>query len=93
MKPNENLKGDIFQKYQIFYLSRNGKQGGGLAIGISKEIESTLMREGDDHVEALVVQIVIDKLSIRVVRIFEVFRRRSHKSWVNGSGAPHSNGC
>ena len=67
LKPNENLKGDISQKYQIFYLSRNGKQGGGLAIGISKEIESTLMREGNDQVEALVVQIVIDKLPIRVV--------------------------
>ena len=67
LKEKENLKGEIGQKYQIFYLSRKEIQGGGLAIGVDKEIESTLVREGDDHIEALVVQIVIDELPIRVV--------------------------
>ena len=70
LKQNENLKGEIAEKYQIFYLSRRETQGGGLAIGVDKEIESTLMREGNDEVEALVVQIVIEKLPIRVVAAY-----------------------
>ena len=45
LKQNENLKGEISQKYQIFYLSRKEAQGGGLAIGVDKEIESTLVRK------------------------------------------------
>ena len=43
LKQNENLKGEIAEKYQIFYLSRRETQGGGLAIGVDKEIESTLI--------------------------------------------------
>ena len=67
LKQNEKLKCEMASKYQIYYLSRKDLQGGGLAIGIDKDIESTLVREGNDVVETLVVQIVIEKLPIRIV--------------------------
>ena len=57
LKQSETLKGDEIDKFQMFYLYRKETQGGGLAIGIDKEIESTLVKEGDDTIEALVVQI------------------------------------
>ena len=67
LKQNEHLKSEMFPKYQIYYLSRKETQGGGIAIGVDKEIESTLVREGNDKIEALVVQIVIESI-INIVR-------------------------
>ena len=70
MKQNEILKGDMNKNYQIYYLAREKSQGGGLAIGISKELESTLVREGNDQIEALVVHITIEKFPIRIVTAY-----------------------
>ena len=67
LKQNEKLKCEMASKYQIYYLSRKEIQGGGIAIGVDREIESTLVREGNDSIEALVVQIVIDNFPIRIV--------------------------
>ena len=67
LKPNESLKFELSKKYQIYYLARQESDGGGLAIGICNDIESTLVREGDDEKEALVVQIEIGKIQVRVV--------------------------
>ena len=58
------------KNYQIYYLAREKSQGGGLAIGISKELESTLVREGNDQIEALVVQITVEKFPIRIVTAY-----------------------
>lgn len=33
LKPNENLKGEEIDKFQMFYLNRQDSQGGGLALG------------------------------------------------------------
>ena len=38
-----------------------------MAIGVDKEIESTLVREGDDTIEAIVVQVFIEKLGIKII--------------------------
>ena len=59
LKPNEKLKSEVINKFQVYYLNRQNSQGGGLAIGIDKDIESTLKREGNDEIEALAVQIVV----------------------------------
>ena len=67
LRKNENLKCDAVKKYQVFYLYRENSQGGGLAIGVDKDIESTLVREGNDEVEALVVQVVLGKISVRLI--------------------------
>ena len=67
LKPNENLKGEEIDKFQMYYLNRQDSQGGGLALGVDKEIESTLVREGNDTTEAIVVQVFIEKLCIKII--------------------------
>ena len=44
-KTNERLVSDALKDFQIYYLSRNESQGGGIAIGVIKDLESTLIRE------------------------------------------------
>ena len=67
LKPSETIKFEGIDKFQMFYLNRQESQGGGLAIGIDKDIESTLVREGNDTIEALVLQAVIGKLSVKII--------------------------
>ena len=67
LKPNETIKCEALDHYQVYYLSRQESQGGGLALGVLKELESTLIREGDDNTEILSVQVVVGDISIRVV--------------------------
>ena len=44
LKPNEQIKCEAAKAFQIFYLSRQKSQGGGLALGVLKDLESTLIR-------------------------------------------------
>ena len=67
LKPNETIKCENISDFQVFYLSRQKSQGGGLALGVIKDLESTLIREGDDDTEAIAVQVVVGKLPIRCV--------------------------
>ena len=64
LKPNETLQGEETDKFQIFYLNRKDSLGGGIAVGIDKDIESTLVREGNDDVEAMVVQVVLGTIRV-----------------------------
>ena len=67
LKPNEKLKSEVINNFQVYYLNRQNSQGGGLAIGIDKDIESTLKREGNDEIEALAVQIVVGNVPIKMI--------------------------
>ena len=67
LKPNEKINCEALNEYQVYYLSRQHSQGGGLALGVSKDIESALIREGDDDTEILSVQIVAGDFPIRIV--------------------------
>ena len=51
--------------YVIFEKVRNNKDGGGLAIGCLPELYPVWVREGEDSVEALSVNIFVKKLKIR----------------------------
>ena len=51
----------------IFELVRQNKEGGGLALGCAKELQPVWLREGDDQVEALSVEIVLKTMKIRCV--------------------------
>ena len=67
LKPDEKISCENLNKYQVFYLNRQESQGGGLAFGIVKDFEATLIREGNDEVEAMSVKVVIGEVSIRMV--------------------------
>ena len=67
LKRNGKVKCESISDYQVFYLNRQNLQGGGLALGVHKNIESTLIREGDDEVEVLAVQTILGKIPIRII--------------------------
>ena len=67
LKPNEKIKCEAADNFQMFYLYRQDSQGGGLVLGVDKEIESTLVREGNDAVEAIVVQVRIETLTVKII--------------------------
>ena len=70
LKTNERLVSDALKDFQIYYLSRKESQGGGIAIGVIKDLESTLIREGDDQTEAMAVQVVVGELPISVITAY-----------------------
>ena len=67
LRPNETIKCEGINEFQVYYLARQQSQGGDLALGVIKELESTLVREGDDTTEAISVQVVAGELPICVV--------------------------
>ena len=67
LKPNETLKCEAANDFQIFYLNRQNSQGGGIAVGIDKNMESALVREGNDTIEALVVQVAVCQILVNIV--------------------------
>ena len=67
LKANETMKCESSDHFNIFYLNRQNSQGGGLALGVHKEIESTLVREGNDETEMLSVQAVLGKIPVRII--------------------------
>ena len=54
-----------FDNYVIFELVRENREGGGLALGCAKDLNPVWVREGDDSVEALSVEIFVKKMKIR----------------------------
>ena len=54
-----------FENYVIFELVRENREGGGLALGCAKDLNPVWVREGDDSVEALSVEIFVKKMKIR----------------------------
>ena len=53
------------ENYYIFERIRKNRDGGGLALGCLKELQPVWVREGDDLVEALSVEIFVKNLKIR----------------------------
>ena len=69
LKPNETLKCEAANDFQIFYLNRQNSQGGGIAVGIDKNMESALVREGNDTIEALVVQVAVCQILVNIYSV------------------------
>ena len=55
----------IGDNFHIYELIRKDKKGGGLALGCLKNLNPTWVREGDDMVEALSVEIFLKNMKIR----------------------------
>ena len=70
LKNKEVLNTEATKNYQIYYLNRKTSEGGGLAIGVDKNIESILIREGDDIIEAIVVLVMIATIPVRIIAAY-----------------------
>ena len=53
------------ENYFIYELVRKNREGGGLALGCDKALKPAWVREGDDEVEALSVDIFVTNMKIR----------------------------
>ena len=67
LKSHETLQCEALSDFQVFYLSRQKSQGGGVALGVNKMFESTLLSEGDDETEVISVLVVVGDIAIRVI--------------------------
>ena len=63
MKDSGKLKLDNYMIFELVRKSRDG--GGGLALGCDKALKPAWVREGDDEVEALSVDIYVQSMKIR----------------------------
>ena len=70
LKPNQKLKSEAANTFEIFYLSRKESQGGGLIVGVHKDIESALVREGDDEIEAIVIHVKIGEMTAKIINAY-----------------------
>ena len=63
------IKTESTKKYIIYELHRKKEKlsGGGIAIGVLKELHPVFVNEGDDEVEALTVEIWVEDFPIRLV--------------------------
>ena len=53
------------ENYEIFELTRKNREGGGLALGCLKNLNPVWVRDGDENVEALSIELYVNKLKIR----------------------------
>ena len=67
LKTNEKIKCEDINDYQVYYLNRQNSQGGGLALGVLKTIESALVRDGDDNLEVISINALLGEVSTRVI--------------------------
>ena len=56
----------LAEDFVIFELVRQNKGGGGLALGCTKDLKPTLIREGNDEIEALSINIFANKIKVAV---------------------------
>ena len=58
--------------YKLFEKPRKGKGGGGLMIGVRKEIDVTpvVVSDHDDDVEILVIEIIFKSLTVRFLTAY-----------------------
>ena len=54
----------------MYYLNRQNSQGGGVALGVRKDFQSTLISEGDEETEAISVKVFVKQFSLRVVTAY-----------------------
>ena len=70
LRPHEKIACEALNDYQVFYLNRQISQGGGIALGVEKSLESTLLNEGEKDIEVLSVKIFVEKFPIRIVTAY-----------------------
>ena len=67
IKGLHQLKLDIMKQYSLYSLLRKDCGGGGLVIGVLKDLPSTWIAEGDDQIECIVIEVWIEGFPVRVL--------------------------
>ena len=70
LKLNETISCESLNDFHVYYRNRQESQGGGIALGVSKEYESTLIREDEGELEAISVKVCLEEINIRAVTAY-----------------------
>ena len=85
VKKEGTIKFENSLKYQIYELTRKNKNGGGLALGVIKELNPFWIKDGGVETEALTVKISIKQLCIRITNAYGPqeydSEDKKHKFW------------
>ena len=65
-KPNQ-IKTESVRNYTVYELLRKKSGGGGLSLGVHKDLQPVWIAQGDDEVECLVVEVWVNEFPIRIV--------------------------
>ena len=95
------IKTESSKDYTIYELVRKNSNGGGLCIGVKKDLKPVWVNQGDDEVEALAVDVCVDDFPIRIVtangpqesdaverklKFWDFIERQADEAFENGSG-------
>ena len=73
------------KSFEVYYLNRKESPGGGLIIGVHKDIESALVREGDDEIEIIVIHVKIGELAVKIINAYgpqeNTSKEKKEKFW------------
>ena len=67
MKKPNLIKTASTKNFTIYELLRKYSNGGGICIGVHKDLKPVWVAQGDDETEVLAVEIWVDDFPIRVV--------------------------
>ena len=85
LRPHERITCASLSDYQVHYLSRQTSQGGGVALGVNKTVESTFVNEGVEDIEILSVKVILDKMPLRIITAYgpqeNAKREKKNKFW------------
>ena len=70
LKKANKIKTESSKKFTIYELNRKNKSGGGLCIGVLKDLHPVWVAQGDDEVECLSIEIWVEDFPIRVVTAY-----------------------
>ena len=69
-KKENKIKTEYLNKFTIFELVRKKSNGGGLCIGVLKDLQPCWISSGNDEIEYLTVEVWVANLSIRIITAY-----------------------
>ena len=70
LRANETILCESLNEFCVYYLNRQHSQGGGVALGVRKEFQSALIKDGDDETEAISVKLFVKEFPVRIVAAY-----------------------
>ena len=70
LRANETILCESLNEFCVYYLNRQYSQGGGVALGVRKEFQSALIKDGDDETEAISVKLFVKEFPVRIVAAY-----------------------
>ena len=70
MKRPNQIRTKSSKNYNFYELHRKSSSGGGLCIGVHKDIKSVWINQGDDEVECLIVEVWLNDFPVRIMTAY-----------------------